>query len=97
MQSNQPQHPFDLATSTHTPETSVYSGHTSSAYGNMIGPFGGVIASTLLRAVLEHDEILGEPIFLTTNYVAPIQEAIFSIIALIHRERIVQRNTGIWS
>ncbi len=59
----------------------------------MIGPFGGVIASTLLRAVLEHDEILGEPISLTINYAAPIQEAIFSIIAYPSR---TNRSTQHW-
>ncbi|WP_217972275.1 thioesterase family protein [Staphylococcus xylosus] len=93
MQPNQPQHPFDLATQLTHQKPGVYSGHTSSAYGNMIGPFGGVIASTLLRAVLEHDEILGEPISLTINYAAPIQEAIFSIIAYPSR---TNRSTQHW-
>ncbi|MDN8837055.1 thioesterase family protein, partial [Staphylococcus aureus] len=72
MQSNQPQHPFDLATQLTQQKPGMYSGQTSSAYANMVGPFGGVIASTLLRAVLEHDDILGEPISLTINYAAPI-------------------------
>lgn len=93
MQSNQPQHPFDLATQLKQQQSGVYSGHTSNDYANMVGPFGGVIASTLLRAVLEHDEILGEPISLTINYAAPIQEEKFNIIAYPSR---TNRSTQHW-
>ncbi|UXS59701.1 hypothetical protein [Staphylococcus ureilyticus] len=41
-------HPFDIATSLKQQEIGVYHGHTSDDYANMVGPFGGVIASTLL-------------------------------------------------
>lgn len=93
MQSNQPQHPFDLATQLTQQKPGMYSGQTSSAYANMVGPFGGVIASTLLRAVLEHDDILGEPISLTINYAAPIHEDNFRIIAYPSR---TNRSTQHW-
>lgn len=43
-------------------------GHTSPAYWNMVGPFGGITAAAALNAVLQHPQCLGEPIALTVNF-----------------------------
>jgi hypothetical protein len=52
-------------------------GHTSQAYWNMIGPFGGATAAVMLQAALVHPERLGDPIALTVNFAGPIGEGDF--------------------
>ena len=47
-------------------------GHTSDAYWNMVGPFGGITAATALNAVLQHPALLGQPVALTVNYAAAL-------------------------
>ncbi|HLR19504.1 MAG TPA: thioesterase family protein [Staphylococcus sp.] len=85
-------HPFDIATQL-TKTSDFYHGHTSEAYANMIGPFGGIVASTLLRAILEHPERLGEPGALTINYAAPVANGGFDIKATPTR---TNRSTQHW-
>lgn len=46
----------------------------------MVGPFGGITAATLVRAVELHPERHGQPIALTVNYVAPIADGEFDIV-----------------
>lgn len=86
-------HNFDKATELTIQSSGVYSGQTSESYANMVGPFGGIIASTLLRAVLDHDERLGDPIALTINYAAPVANGDFKIIAKPSR---TNRSTQHW-
>ena len=57
------------------------SGRPGRAYWNMVGPFGGTTAATLLRAVMEHPERLGEPAALTVNFAAPMADAPFLVEA----------------
>ncbi|WP_026918574.1 acyl-CoA thioesterase [Gordonia shandongensis] len=47
---------------------------THPAYNNMVGPFGGVTAATVVNAIQRHPEVLGDPLALTINYTAPIGE-----------------------
>lgn len=47
---------------------------THPAYNNMVGPFGGITAATVVRALAEHPDVLGEPLAVTINYAAPIAE-----------------------
>ncbi|SUM61497.1 Uncharacterised protein [Staphylococcus saprophyticus] len=86
-------HNFDKATELTIQSSGVYRGQTSESYANMVGPFGGVIASTLLRAVLDHDERLGDPISLTINYAAPVANGDFKIVATPSR---TNRSTQHW-
>ncbi|HQQ70879.1 MAG TPA: thioesterase family protein, partial [Alicycliphilus sp.] len=58
-----------------------FSGRTTPAYWNMVGPYGGITAATLLQAVLRHPLLLGEPLSLTVNYAAAVQEGAFSVQA----------------
>lgn len=46
----------------------------------MVGPFGGVTAATMVRAVELHPQRHGQPIALTVNYVAPIADGEFEIV-----------------
>jgi acyl-CoA thioesterase len=56
-------------------------GHSSPAYWNMVGPFGGTTAATALRAILLHPALLGEPVALTVNYAAAMAEGPFTVTA----------------
>ena len=92
MKFNEQNHPFDTATQL-TGESGIYYGHTSERYANMVGPFGGVIAATLLQAVMEHPERKGEPVALTINYAAPVSDGDFNIKATPAR---TNRSTQHW-
>jgi acyl-CoA thioesterase len=70
-----------------------YSGTTSPAYWNMVGPFGGITAATTLNAVLLHPDLLGEPISLTVNYAGPIAAGPFTVSATPRR---TNRSTQHW-
>lgn len=86
-------HPFDQATRL-TEEGGRLAGQTSPAYANMVGPFGGVIAATLLRAVVQHPDRLGEPVALTANFAAPIADGGFEVLARAAR---TSRTTQHWT
>lgn len=46
----------------------------------MVGPFGGITAATLVRAIELHPQRHGQPIALTVNYLAPIADGEFEIV-----------------
>lgn len=92
MSANEQNHPFDEAIRL-TFNDGIFEGKTSAAYANMVGPFGGVIAAQLLRAVMEHSDCQGEPIALTINYAAPITDGKFIIKAIPAR---TNRSTQHW-
>ncbi|WP_033826575.1 acyl-CoA thioesterase [Bacillus andreraoultii] len=73
-------HPFDKAIRL-SGEAGNYRGRTTEQYANMVGPYGGIIAATLLKAAMDHPECLGEPLSLTVNYAAPIADGDFEIKA----------------
>ncbi|ORA32679.1 acyl-CoA thioesterase [Mycobacterium aquaticum] len=56
-------------------------GRTMPEWANMVGPFGGITAATLLRAVELQPDRHGRPIALTVNYLAPIVDGDFMISA----------------
>ena len=61
-------HPFDDALQLRASAPGQYTGLAPAPYWNMVGPFGGVTAATLLCAALQHPERLGDPLALTVNY-----------------------------
>lgn len=69
-------------------------GHSSPAYWNMVGPFGGTTAATALRAILLHPALLGEPVALTVNYAAALGEGPFTVTATPVR---TNRSTQHWT
>jgi acyl-CoA thioesterase len=87
-------HPFDLATRLAAAGEGAYTGRTHPAYANQVGPFGGVIAATLLNAALSHPARLGDPLALTVNYAAPIGDSDFRVNAVPARSN---RSTQHWS
>ena len=62
-------------------EPGVYTGRTTQAYWNMVGPFGGITAAAMLEAVLKHPQLLGDPISLTVNFAGAVTEGEFTIRA----------------
>jgi len=76
-----PVHPLDAATHLEPLGSGHYRGHTSPNYANMVGPFGGVIAATLLNATLRHPGCQGDPIALTVNYAGPLADGGFTVKA----------------
>lgn len=70
-------HPFDLAIALDAVAPGRYRGHTSTAYANMIGPFGGITAAQLLAAVLRTDDRHGTPLACTVNFLAPVADGEF--------------------
>src|SRR5699024_6572478 len=79
-----------------TRESNDFHGQTSKRYNNMVGPFGGVTAATLLRSVLEHPERQGIPVSLTINYAAPVSDGA-SLFKQNQQERIAPPSTGLSS
>jgi hypothetical protein len=87
------EHPFDRATALQAQGEGPLRGHTSDDYWNFNGPFGGVTAATLLRAVLAHPRRAGTPLALTVNFCAPVARGAFTVAV---REIRSNRSTQHW-
>ena len=72
-------HPLDAALRLEAVGDDAVRGRTSADWANMVGPFGGITAAVLLRAVEQHPKRQGEPLTLTVNYLAPIADGGFDI------------------
>jgi acyl-CoA thioesterase len=86
-------HEFDAAVALQQQADGTFLGHTSAAYANMVGPFGGVTAAQALNAVLQHSKRLGDPISLTVNFAAALADGPFTVIA---RPARTNRSTQHW-
>lgn len=73
-------HPFDRAMQLETVDIGTFRGATRPEWANMVGPFGGITAAVLLRAVESHPERIGDPLALTVNFAAPIADGEFEIV-----------------
>jgi acyl-CoA thioesterase len=78
-------HPFDAATCLDTIDTNVSRGRTHPEWANMVGPFGGITAAAIVRAIEAHPDRIGEPLALTVNFVAPITDGEYDITLRIAR------------
>lgn len=88
------EHPLDIALRM-TPQQDG-SVHTQApmAYWNMVGPYGGITAAQMLQAVLQHPDLLGEPLSITVNFAGPVAEGEVRIDAVPMR---TNRSTQHWS
>ncbi|MEO7106395.1 MAG: thioesterase family protein [Rhodoferax sp.] len=86
-------HAFDSAVALEQQPGGTFAGHTSAAYANMVGPFGGISAAQMMQAVLQHPQLLGEPVSLTINFAAALADGPFVIDA--HPAR-TNRSTQHW-
>lgn len=85
-------HPFDRALILGGSDECAV-GNTSADYANMVGPFGGVTAATMLRAIERRSDVLGEPLSLTVNFLGPIADGAFAIVVRCVR---TNRSTQHW-
>lgn len=74
-------HPLDDAIALMPVGEHLFAGRTSAAYGNMVGPFGGITAAQLVAAVLAHPQRLGEPVAATVNFCAAVADGPFVVDA----------------
>ena len=51
----------------------------------MVGPFGGVTAAAIVRAIESHPDRIGEPVALTVNYLAPVNDGPFDVVVRVAR------------
>ncbi|WP_082695655.1 thioesterase family protein [Mycobacterium sp. IS-1742] len=73
-------HPFDEAVALEpADEPGRWRGHTRADWANMVGPFGGMTAAVLLRAVEMQQDRIGEPLSLTVNFAAPVADGSFDV------------------
>jgi acyl-CoA thioesterase len=86
-------HAFDRATELFPLGEGRFRGRTSAAYWNMAGPFGGVTAALMLRAVLAHPARRGRPVALTVNFCGAVAEGEFEIAVRLVRDG---RSTQHW-
>jgi acyl-CoA thioesterase len=87
-------HPLDGAIALQPQPDGSWQGRTSPAYGNMIGPYGGITAAQCLQSVLRHPERLGEPIAFTVNFAAALADGEFRLHA---RPARTNRSTQHWT
>jgi acyl-CoA thioesterase len=87
-------HAFDAAIALTALGGDHFEGHTSDAYWNMVGPFGGITAATALHAVMQHPARRGQPVALTVNYAAALTRGRFVVVARAAR---TNRSTQHWS
>lgn len=59
-----------------------FTARTHPAFANMVGPYGGVTAATMLNAVLQHAERIGDPLTLTVNFLGPIADGDWEVTAV---------------
>lgn len=77
-------HPFDEALQLEPAggkQRDTWLGASSAAYWNMVGPFGGTTAATAVRAIMQHPDLLGEPVALTANYASAMADGPFTVTA----------------
>ncbi|BBY61796.1 acyl-CoA thioesterase [Mycolicibacterium helvum] len=72
-------HSFDTAIDLADNGIGHYIGQTTPEWANMVGPFGGVTAAAIIRAIERHRDRIGEPVALTVNYLAPVTDGSFDI------------------
>jgi len=87
-------HSFDQSIALTCQVDGSFTGNTHPAYANMVGPFGGTTAAQALNAVLQHPELLGEPLSLTVNFCAGVADGAFVVIAKAAR---TNRSTQHWT
>ncbi len=87
-------HAFDRALRLQALGSGRFAGQTSADYWNMVGPFGGCTAATVLAAVLQHPDRLGAPLSVTVNFAAALTPGPFEV--QLHAAR-TNRSTQHWT
>ena len=72
-------HPFDNAVHLDVIDADVRRGNTHPEWANMVGPFGGITAAIMVRAIETHPDRIGEPLALTLNFAAAVADGDFDL------------------
>lgn len=75
------QHPLDGALHMTMQPDGSQQALAPAAYWNMVGPYGGITAAQMLQAVLQHPQLLGEPLSMTLNFAGPVEAGALHIVA----------------
>lgn len=86
-------HPLDAAVALDPVAEGRCRGRTDPNYWNMAGPFGGVTAAILLKAVMDHPQRRGRPVAQTVNFCAAIAAGEFEVAVRLVRDG---RSTQHW-
>ena len=70
---------FDTGIAIEPVQPGLMRGRTDPEWANMVGPFGGITAATLLHAVQSQPDCHGQPVALTVNFAAPVADGEFDI------------------
>jgi acyl-CoA thioesterase len=87
-------HPFDRAIAIRPDSGGAFRAEARTDYWAFVGQFGGVTAATCLNALLRHPDAAGQPVALTVNFAAPIQQG---ALRLSLRRVRASRSTQHWS
>jgi acyl-CoA thioesterase len=87
-------HPFDQAIALQALPDGSLAGHTSERYWNLVNPYGGVTAATILNSVLTQPGRIGDPLVLTVNFAGAMQPGPFEISTRLAR---ANRSTQYWT
>ena len=87
-------HVFDQALQLRALAPGRYEGQAPKPYWNMVGPFGGITAASMLQAVLQHPDLIGDPVSLTVNYGGGLHDGSFEVQAVPVR---TNRSTQHWT
>lgn len=87
-------HLFDEAVALEHLGGDTFRGRTTAPYANMVGPYGGITAAVLLNAVVQHPDLLGDPLAVTVNFAAAVADGDFELTSRAVR---TNRSTQHWS
>lgn len=87
-------HPLDDAVALQRLTDDDVRARTTTAWSNMVGPFGGITSAVVVKALTEHPALLGDPLALTVNFAGPIADGEFDIAL---RPTRTNRSTQHWS
>lgn len=73
-------HPFDAAIALDSVSTGLVHGCTRPDWAHVVGPFGGLTAAIILRAIEIQPDRRGEPVALTVNFAAPVTDGDFDVL-----------------
>ncbi len=73
-------HAFDAAIAVEQVEEGRFRGRTHEDFYNLVGPFGGITAATIVHALQSDPRTHGRPVAVTMNFTAPLADGEFDIV-----------------
>ncbi|MCQ9368118.1 thioesterase family protein [Brevibacterium sp. 50QC2O2] len=83
-------HPLDRVIGTSDVDVDTVRAATDPAFANMVGPYGGATAATVVAAIERDQRVHGRPVALTLNYAAPVADGSYEL----HRTPVRTNNSN---